>query len=468
MKLFTFIFVFVFLSLFSGTSYSQEGYYGVGEETDFVQPQPAQGNSAGVDYNLEGVSYTEDSNKQYTISFDSEVGEVIINEVESTIQEIIPMNTGTEYIDFEEFNYNNENPESFLADFYYSMILEPRSYGYAWYINYTWTNFQERLLTLGNQGFRIENIDTYGKNVFDYGGTWTQDGQGWAWVLNYTVQNDFINVLNAWPVGTPRYRPIDFAMNIFSGTLYYGAVAISDNLGFAWLFNEGSTSNFLTWVNNQYNSSRRLVDIELYRDGAGNLMHAGISKDGGYAQQVSWDLNWTQFLNTNTNYINQGYRIVDFCKYEINGSGPYYAGLWNNDGVGYAYDLDDHNQTNFTNVIAGYINQGYKPIMIDMFDSDWIVAVEEEMQPIEFNLNQNYPNPFNPSTKIKYSIPQSSKVVIKVFDILGNEIETLVNEEKPAGTYEITWYADQLPSGVYFYKMQANDFINSKKMILIK
>ena len=84
-----------------------------------------------------------------------------------------------------------------------------------------------------------------------------------------------------------------------------------------------------------------------------------------------------------------------------------------------------------------------------------VTFVEEEnidKVPTEFLLSQNYPNPFNPSTKIRYSVPQSSNVTIKVFDILGNEIETLVNEEKPAGTYEITWYAANLPSGVYFYQ----------------
>ncbi|NNJ52873.1 MAG: T9SS type A sorting domain-containing protein, partial [Ignavibacteriaceae bacterium] len=87
--------------------------------------------------------------------------------------------------------------------------------------------------------------------------------------------------------------------------------------------------------------------------------------------------------------------------------------------------------------------------------------------PANYYLSNNYPNPFNPSTKIKYSIPQSSNVVIKVFDVLGNEIETLVNEEKPAGTYELTWYAEGLPSGVYFYRIQAGSFVETKKMVLI-
>jgi hypothetical protein len=92
--------------------------------------------------------------------------------------------------------------------------------------------------------------------------------------------------------------------------------------------------------------------------------------------------------------------------------------------------------------------------------------------PSNFSLEQNYPNPFNPSTKIKYSVSQSSNVVIKVFDILGNEIETLVNEEKPVGTYEVTWYAESavggLPTGVYFYQLKAGNYISTKKMILLK
>ena len=87
---------------------------------------------------------------------------------------------------------------------------------------------------------------------------------------------------------------------------------------------------------------------------------------------------------------------------------------------------------------------------------------------MSFQLFQNYPNPFNPMTKIKYSIPKQSYVTLKVYDILGNEIETLANEEKPAGEYEVTLDAVNLPSGVYFYRLQAGSFVKTKKMILLK
>jgi len=86
----------------------------------------------------------------------------------------------------------------------------------------------------------------------------------------------------------------------------------------------------------------------------------------------------------------------------------------------------------------------------------------------EYKLEQNYPNPLNPSTKIKYSIPKVSQVSLKIFNTLGREIETLVNEEKPVGNYEVNWNAENLPSGVYFYRLQAGDFVQTRKMILLK
>ncbi|MFC2085244.1 T9SS type A sorting domain-containing protein [Bacteroidota bacterium] len=85
-----------------------------------------------------------------------------------------------------------------------------------------------------------------------------------------------------------------------------------------------------------------------------------------------------------------------------------------------------------------------------------------------FCLSQNYPNPFNPSTKIQYSVPQNSNVIIRVFNILGNEIETLVNEEKPTGIYEIEFNASNLASGIYFYQLNVGKCISTKKMALIR
>jgi hypothetical protein len=104
------------------------------------------------------------------------------------------------------------------------------------------------------------------------------------------------------------------------------------------------------------------------------------------------------------------------------------------------------------------------------------VSVDDDKKsnkPLGFYLKQNFPNPFNPSTKIKFTIPQdlnreTQDVKLVVYDVLGNEIATLVNEEKPSGSYSVELNATSLPSGIYFYRLQAGDFIKTKKMVLMK
>jgi len=91
-----------------------------------------------------------------------------------------------------------------------------------------------------------------------------------------------------------------------------------------------------------------------------------------------------------------------------------------------------------------------------------------ELKPSEYSLDQNYPNPFNPSTKISYSIKEEGLVTLKVYDILGKEIATLVNENKPAGIYEVEFNASTLPSAMYIYKIQSGGFSEVKKMLLTK
>jgi len=92
----------------------------------------------------------------------------------------------------------------------------------------------------------------------------------------------------------------------------------------------------------------------------------------------------------------------------------------------------------------------------------------ERTRPYKFTLMQNYPNPFNPSTKIKYSVAASEFISLKVYDILGKEIAVLVNEYKPAGNYEVNFYASKLSGGVYFYRLQSGTAVLAKKMIVLK
>ena len=118
---------------------------------------------------------------------------------------------------------------------------------------------------------------------------------------------------------------------------------------------------------------------------------------------------------------------------------------------------------------AGTFHNPDDRITIDFTAIVLPVSVENEgEQPNEYFLAQNYPNPFNPSTKISYGIQEAGVVTIKVYNILGSEVATLVNEHKPAGNYEVSFGEGELASGVYIYRLSANNFIQTRKMILEK
>ena len=153
---------------------------------------------------------------------------------------------------------------------------------------------------------------------------------------------------------------------------------------------------------------------------------------------------------------------------ELNGNESGLVGYWSfNEGTGTT--TADQTTNGNTGTISG---------------AAWVLSGitstedEEELIPKMFLLTQNFPNPFNPSTTIQYAIPNRSCVTLKVYDVIGNEVVTLVNEEKPAGTFEVEFSAkggsafdgdeSQLSSGMYLYRLQAGDFIETKKMILLK
>ncbi|MBP9581862.1 MAG: T9SS type A sorting domain-containing protein [Ignavibacteriaceae bacterium] len=112
--------------------------------------------------------------------------------------------------------------------------------------------------------------------------------------------------------------------------------------------------------------------------------------------------------------------------------------------------------------------------VLDYMDITTDVKQVADLNPTEFELYQNYPNPFNPSTKISWQSPVSSWQSLKVYDVLGNEVATLVDEYKSSGTYKVdfnnveTLHATYLPSSVYFYRLQVGDYSKTKKMILLK
>jgi photosystem II stability/assembly factor-like uncharacterized protein len=153
----------------------------------------------------------------------------------------------------------------------------------------------------------------------------------------------------------------------------------------------------------------------------------------------------------------------------------FYGSIAHSDDWGYTWQMQKSgvyetlNGIDFINDNEGWIVGNNGTILHTT--NGGVSFIEEEQideMPTEYLLSQNYPNPFNSSSVIKYSILKSSQVSIKIFNTLGEEQETLVNQEKSVGTYELNWNAANLPSGVYFYRLQTGDFVQTKKMLLLK
>jgi hypothetical protein len=197
---------------------------------------------------------------------------------------------------------------------------------------------------------------------------------------------------------------------------------------------------------------------------------------GGFGSDVTYSVQRTN---------DSGYMISGFTNSFSSGNGGLDVWLIKTDGGGnvtwdkrYGGLFDDLSFYGQQTSDSGYIatgstysyGNGQSDFYVIRLDSDGSTSVENTVysKPDKFMLIQNYPNPFNPTTTINYSIPERSYVSLKIYDVLGNEVVTLVSEEKPAGSYEIEFNANGMPSGIYLYQLKAGSYSVTKKMLLIK
>ena len=357
----------------------------------------------------------------------------------------------------------------------------------------SWTEITEGLTAKRINTFGVYHSDTGDTIIFagNYGGIFysTNNGNNWIEVSSGLPENKWVT---------------SFAFNddiLFTG-LYYGGVYLSIDDSISWaeaglseknvnalivtpdgvnLFagTQGSifrsTDNGTSWseVNSGLPDVGTVYHFAIIPDGLGGLnLFAGTW--GGVFLSTNNGTSWTKagLTGTPTNAL-----VVSDTNL--------FAGSWS----GGVY-LSSDNGSRWTDVSTGLTDNNVHSLIIkDSYlyagtdNGVWrrplaemITAVESSYElPLNFNLEQNYPNPFNPTTTIKYSIPsvistegRNLKVTLKVFDVLGKEVATLVNEEKQVGTYELTWNAANLPSGVYFFRLQAGSYVQTRKMILLK
>ena len=279
----------------------------------------------------------------------------------------------------------------------------------------------------------------------------TTDG-GNSWLKKYTsISNDlsfisFVNENDGWVAGTNQISYTHDGGETWKLDTTYSGNSITD-----MSFTSSNNGYVLTGGSLIRYHNTVPVPVEL------------VSFNGNYNKtENSVELNWI----TATELSNYGYDV----ERKSNGSWEtigFVKGNGNSTSNKY-YSFNDNNISNLKTI-------EYRLKQIDLdgnYKYSKTIEVNIKNLPTEFSLGQNYPNPFNPSTIIKYSIPSSSVemrlVQLKVYDILGNEIATLVNEKKSPGNYEIRFDGSNIASGIYFYKLTTQDFVSVKKMLLLK
>jgi len=274
-------------------------------------------------------------------------------------------------------------------------------------------------------------VGTYGSGVYktlDNGQTWLQ--------INNGLTN--LNILSLAALDS----------NIYIGTSGSG-LFLSTDYGENWIS--------IGLINSH------ILDIAIYE----NTIYAGTFGDGIYKSDIG-NYNWTSINNgfPNESIYTRVIRLNGNLIFSGNSFGVYYTPTssisWTEFNLGLGtqdiYSLAITDSIIFAGVFEGVI---LRPL------SDIITSVNEIYRSTNFSLQQNYPNPFNPSTTISYSIGMSGLVTLKVYDVLGREVSNLLEEVQMAGSYKLKFNSTNLPSGVYFYKLQSGDFSETKKLILL-
>jgi len=294
--------------------------------------------------------------------------------------------------------------------------------------------------TLNNQ--TVRSLTVNGNNIFA-GATNPATGVYLSTNNGATWAQTSLNSLNVYSLAVN-------GNNIFAGTAGSGVFLSVDN-GTTWTQTSiGSLNVFSLAVN-------------------GNNIFAGTVYNGVYLSTNNGTI-WTQTSLNNRDVYSLAINGDNIFAGTYSGFGVYVS---NNNGNSWTQRNEGLINANVRGlsilnnyIFAGAVSNGvYRRPLNELITG--IPAISNEV-PNKFSLSQNYPNPFNPTTKISFDIPKQGFVSLKVFDVLGREMETLVNQQMNAGTYSMDFNGSKIVSGVYFYRLQSSEFTDVKKLVLIK
>ncbi|MCX6157288.1 MAG: T9SS type A sorting domain-containing protein [Ignavibacteriae bacterium] len=300
---------------------------------------------------------------------------------------------------------------------------------------------------------KIFSLSVRGTNVFAgtlYSGIYLSSNNGANWTQTA------LNNKTVYAIATNGINIFGGVVDTISNSNYSGIYRSSDD-GMSWshiLY----TNNMTTIINCIATSGDNIF--------AGSNSEVLISENNGS--------NWassTLFVNVLTLITSGNNIFAGAYAYTGQGNGAVYFS--NNNGTSWVHSYEGFNDlypVKSLLIANNYILAGTEGQSIwrrTLTDFIGIKYINTEV-PSSFSLSQNYPNPFNPMTNIKFAVPKSSEVKIVVYDISGKELEVIVNEKLQAGTYQADWNGSNYSSGVYFYKIMAGDFVETRKMMMVK
>jgi Secretion system C-terminal sorting domain len=323
---------------------------------------------------------------------------------------------------------------------------------------------------------------TYSSGVYlstDNGTSWTQTSLNNQDIWSLTVNGSKIfagsveggvrmGVYSSTNNGTSWTQTSLNNQNIYS-------LAVNGNNIFAGIQSYGlylSTDNGTTWAQTSLNYPS-VSSLAI----SGNNIFAGTSH---FNSTTHYGIYLS--MNNGTTWSQTSLNNHDIFSLAVNGNNVFAGGN--------SFYVSNDNGASWTQRNEGLINTAVEELLIlnnyifagtwgngvwrrDLSELTGIHPISEQV-PARFSLSQNYPNPFNPETKIKFSVPLNKggnrglSIQLKIYDILGKEVAILVNQQLQPATYEVEWNATNYPSGIYFYKLSAGDFVETKKMILVK
>ena len=311
----------------------------------------------------------------------------------------------------------------------------------------------------------------------DGGTTWTEIPTS-VELLGGRIQ--FINTNTGWIVSSGNlYKTTDGGINWeFQTAPVYDFFFVNELMGWYISGNQikQTTDGGQTWLSQNSGTDNTLYTIYFLDQNngwisgdSGTILYT--TNGGTPVELISFtacvsgndvNLNWSTASETN----NEGFKVEKSQNSKIKSQK-----VWTNIGFvsGNGTTTEQHNYLFIDKDLSGG-QYFYRLKQIDYdgsFKYSKVVEVIVNVQ-TEFSLSQNYPNPFNPVTNISYAITQSGFVALKIYDVLGNQVADLVNEEKPAGSYTVQFDGSNLSSGIYFYKLNAGNYIQVRKMLLLK